>query len=149
MSENNEEVKDEFVPLKEFTVKRSEWVNGSYERSFSDQGFKRDRGPSRLLNNKGFKCCLGFHALACGFTEDEIRDKPTPNNLIINLRQTGDKRVENLGVLRGSYDNNNFAHSSVCERIIATNDSSLNQYEIEAELTKLFAEIDITIKFED
>ncbi len=37
---------------------------------------------SFLLRSKDKKkCCLGFFSLACGFNEDQIRNKITPNSL--------------------------------------------------------------------
>ena len=60
-----------------FTVKRSNWFRG--------EGSER----SRLLRGDGKMCCLGFLALSCGFTEEEILQKPTPMQIqLISARSS-------------------------------------------------------------
>jgi hypothetical protein len=62
------------------TIQRSKWRRGG------DRGWSRDSqigsGPTRLLNDEGFMCCLGFDALACGLTEDQIRNRHYPSSLV-------------------------------------------------------------------
>lgn len=54
---------------KVLTIVRSKWIRGG--------------DPSTaLLTSDGKMCCLGFDALACGFTEDQICYKPTPAQMV-------------------------------------------------------------------
>lgn len=51
------------------TVKRSEWNRG---------GRYSEYGISQLLNEKGFKCCLGFAGEQCGYLVNELLNSFTP-----------------------------------------------------------------------
>lgn len=42
------------------TIDRATW------RSGGELGYKTGRGDTELLNDEGFRCCLGFHASAAG-----------------------------------------------------------------------------------
>lgn len=55
--------------MRKLIIDRSRWYRG--------QG---GEGSGLLLGN-GHMCCLGFHALACGYTEEEIDGKQYPNAL--------------------------------------------------------------------
>lgn len=63
--------------MKVLTINRSEWRRGG---SFST-GAVKGQGITRLLNDQGFKCCLGFDALACGVTKGEIFNAMDPESL--------------------------------------------------------------------
>ncbi len=52
-----------YTPIKDLLIKRSEWVHG------------RGSNTSALLLDNGMKCCLGFYALACGYSPEVIRNK--------------------------------------------------------------------------
>lgn len=50
---------------KVLTIERAKWRRGGPCGIGS--------GPTALLNDSGFMCCLGFDALACGLSEAQIR----------------------------------------------------------------------------
>jgi hypothetical protein len=72
---------------KVLTIQRSKWRRGGGDDS------KHPAGPTRLLNEKGFMCCLGFDALACGVPAEEIHDVGEPEE-IGNLETFGDYYTE-------------------------------------------------------
>jgi hypothetical protein len=58
------------------TIDRKKWLRGT--------------GDSFLLSPRdGKMCCLGFYALACGLTENDIRDQLTP----VGVYKQHDKRM--------------------------------------------------------
>jgi hypothetical protein len=58
-------------PKPDNIIKRSEWDRGREQE---------DNDPTFLLGPHG-KCCLGFEALACGATEEQIRRECSPANV--------------------------------------------------------------------
>ncbi len=58
------------------TIERAKWRRGGNSH---DMVVKF--GGTRLLNDAGFMCCLGFDALACGLTRDQIAGKIFPSSL--------------------------------------------------------------------
>lgn len=54
-----------------FTVNREEWLRG--------------QNYGCLLDEDGMKCCLGFAALALGYSQDKIRDIGRPEELVDEL----------------------------------------------------------------
>jgi hypothetical protein len=55
------------------TIERSKWRRGGD----SDELVSK-YGLTYLLNDEGFMCCLGFDAVACGFSAADITYKPDP-----------------------------------------------------------------------
>jgi hypothetical protein len=55
------------------TVDRGKWLCGSLRESVF--------GISRLRNDAGMMCCLGFDAIACGVPADRIRGAFRPGDL--------------------------------------------------------------------
>lgn len=55
--------------MRTLIIDRREWARGSVG------------GESALLNHIGSKCCLGFEALACGFTKEDIAHTGTPEDI--------------------------------------------------------------------
>jgi len=58
------------------TIKRSKWRRGGGGITIND-----NKGSTRLLNDKGLMCCLGFDAIGCGFTPADILGKVDPEEL--------------------------------------------------------------------
>ena len=67
--------------LTEFTVKRSEWFTGLHKSGLDSAlavyGLDKDEDRYKLLG----RCCLGFAALACGYTDEDIRGTSYPRTL--------------------------------------------------------------------
>lgn len=105
---------------KKFTVERKDWNRG--------------QEVGQLLNSSGKKCCLGFYALSCGLTEEEIQGE---NLLTSWLVCDHDVLFEMLDDLLGHQD-----------KIIEVNDNpDLDDTEREMQLKELFARAGIQIKF--
>lgn len=115
-----------FTIPKEFTVKRSKWVNGDTKRSDN---------PSSLLNYQGNMCCVGFLAKACGLEDDMIEDRGILSDSIADKVIVG---IE-FDALNKAIDNAN---------IYFLNDDRFVENR-EDHLTEVFASIGITIHFED
>jgi hypothetical protein len=57
------------------TIERATWRRGG--------GYPSDRlGPTRLLNDRGLMCCLGFDAVACGVPRERILGEVDPESLL-------------------------------------------------------------------
>ena len=122
----------------EFTVKRSEWGQGSL--AYFPSGLRRNlTGNGAIYYHKdkdmvirfGYdttlkRCCLGFLGNACGVPDEEMYGHGMP----FDSRWPG-------------FD------QSIYEIIARVNDSDLSPSEKERQLTNLFASIDITVHFVD
>lgn len=53
-------------------IDRAKWLRGT----------AAVRGSYLLRKEDGKMCCLGFLALACGYTKEEIRGKSSPSDLV-------------------------------------------------------------------
>lgn len=133
-----------------FTVKRSEWLRGE------------GGAPSRLFRKTDNKrCCLGFFANACGFTDDELADNRTVAQMamerrLLELKNAApeDSRRRLLGFLL----DNRGINSDAAEELMKVNDAfdasvwngSFEQpLDREAKLTKLFADAGHEVVFVD
>jgi len=115
------------VPVaKEFTVKRSEWLRGT------DDGM--------LLDPWHKMCCLGFHALACGFGQDDLRAAESmPDDLVAVAPEALDEEYKEWALKR-----------DLLNDIAKDNDNSkLSDFDREQQLARKFAAMGITIHFED
>jgi hypothetical protein len=115
------------VPVaKEFTVKRSEWLRGT------DDGTLRQDIDGKM-------CCLGFHALACGFSAAALEEAGSmPSDLTDNgYAPDGDEYYA-------------WSRQPALDDIAKNNDSSvLQDSDRELLLRRQFSAIGITIHFED
>lgn len=116
----------------EFTVDRSKWLRGEDDESML----------LRKCDNK--MCCLGFFALACGLTRDEISGKSTPSSLAI-------RNIKLPSTMQFLLDEENQSiDSRLGNSMMATNDSkNINDDERERQLKLLFEQVGIEILFED
>ena len=126
----------------EFTVDRSLWARGKKFDQYGD---------SRLLNEFGCMCCLGFLAKACGYEDEQLDGTADPEELFKQehedlwpdglLRESSDDDLE----FRSGYDRWN---TDACHDIINTNDDETIGDELREEmLTILFARLGIKIVF--
>jgi hypothetical protein len=58
--------------MKQLTIDEKKWARGNINK------------PSRLLNNDGNMCCLGFLGKACKISKDILLDKEYPETLFIH-----------------------------------------------------------------
>lgn len=119
------------APLRKLVIDRSRWQCGAHTKGLLTQ----------LRNSAGRMCCLGFHSLALGYTEEEITGHWYPRSLADNGR-----KKDGLPVVPGTYgwDNNPFATQAA--RI---NDSTdIDDAERESRLVALFLEQGWELTFE-
>jgi len=63
--------------IRTFTVKRSKWLRGEYDKRYDRWKGKR----ATLLNNKGHSCCLGFVGISCGIPRVRLASQVQPDML--------------------------------------------------------------------
>lgn len=68
--------------MKTLTLDKSKWRCGGKTNNSAN---KLGKGPTKLLNEEGFMCCLGQFALQLGATEDMIRGRAIPAHIHISL----------------------------------------------------------------
>lgn len=112
--------------VKEFTVQRSKWLRGNMN-------------ISRLLNNKGKMCCLGFYSKACGIQNEDIKNISAPEDISNNVSKNWKTRLLKF---------NNRVNTAKCFKLMQINDSSsINDEERERRLTKQFKILGIKVNF--
>lgn len=121
---------------------RSGWVRGN------------TNGVSRMLTYDGkMMCCLGFLGKACGYSDDELRSRMNPGDVV-----TCATRQRNL-FPRGTFGHTDESFgdpvyrknlSDITKELIATNDSKyLTEKDREAEIVRLMRALDVIVTFED
>lgn len=123
----------------EFVVDRSTWLRGI--------------GTGSLQTKQGKRCCLGFHAIECGYTEEEIFGSYQPSQLTQNWKDPDQVGFFGLtkaypadpadpGVKTAGFD------TALCKRIMRINDEqAIDDEEREAKLTEMFAEMETKVIF--
>ncbi len=71
---------------KSFTIDRKIWSNAETHRRLEDVG-RHAEAHSKLLDEHGRMCCLGFYALACGVPKESIENVSTPDCIIKPYRR--------------------------------------------------------------
>lgn len=128
-----------------FTVKRSDWLRGPEAWDGARNEENSPNNISCLINAEGKKCCLGFLALACGYTEAELHGNPC----LSDLAALGN--VKYPAALRDYDKDHNFIEdSSECDAIMDDNDDvDISDEQRERYLKQKFSKIKIAINFED
>lgn len=70
-------------------IDRSKWSCGKD----TERGPKKSmhgKGPTELLNDQGYMCCLGFRALASGVLVDDIRNALEPCDIFTEIERYPD-----------------------------------------------------------
>ena len=108
----------------ELMIDRLRWLRGETDK---------DSYLLRASDNK--MCCLGFLALQCGYTLEDITDSETP------LLADGNNKFPDSIV-------EDDEHTEVCCALMRINDDGkLKEYEREPKLKTLFKQADILVKF--
>ena len=104
-------------------IDRKTWRTGDYGRN------KTGDGDTKLFNNEGYMCCLGFECLRRGFSKEQILNMYGPCDLDDNplSGQEGEKFVT--------------------DAININDDVNSTLKEKEAQIKKLFAEHNIDVQF--
>lgn len=112
--------------IKELTIKRSEWLRG-------------DKQNSKLLDEKGRKCCLGFFCLADGAKPEQILNFLSPKSAGFKSKQL----VEFDDARK--YTNSHFGY----EAMVINDDTFTTEKKREELLTEWFATNGVKISFID
>ena len=131
----------------EFTVKRSEWAYGGAYDKFTNEPI-----CTSLLDENGYKCCLGFFGLACGLEPADIKDHYYPYELRNKYPEwAGLRIIFNDFMLEDKFKSGDKLEDvEIISLIAKTNDDEDLPLETkETRLKQLFAMKDIVINFED
>lgn len=113
-------------PLKTFTIERKSWARGAGDASLFDPG-------------TGLKCCLGFYALSCGLTLEQIALEGDPHDVRDILPS------EAHWLIRPELKNSRDAL-----RLMAINDTPIaKEADREAKIVEIFAEHGVKPVFVD
>lgn len=107
----------------------------------------------RIPDNKeyaGMMCCLGFYALNCGYTEEEISDQLSPGSIADKRNDSGEcdirGGISKLVFSTGEPDE--MHNNKVCMSLMKYNDDENISDTVRIEkLTALFKEIDVEVEF--
>lgn len=98
--------------------------------------------PESMLRSRttGKMCCLGFRAIQCGYTVDQVTGRGTPFSLskMTNLRSEFGDMANNIG-------NSDLA----CAAMDINDALHIDETEREKRLTELFGKAGITVVFEN
>lgn len=116
--------------ITELTIDRKQWMRG--------------RGAGKLLNALDEKmCCLGFFAIACGASKDDIRDVRTPRSLMSYKSIFLDQLVAKLDAQGRILSMNN----ETADALMNTNDSrDLTEEDREKEIAELMLQLNPPVK---
>lgn len=120
---------------KEFTVYRSRWIRGQ---------------AIGFLHKFNKHCCVGFYALACGFTERQLEEVGRFETLAFESRHLGVSMEEKTKILHMDHTFFSGNKDNYETRAYKVNDNpDITDEEREAQLTAIFAEADVVVHFKD
>jgi len=121
--------------MEKLIIDRSKWRTGSEKPSATG------KGPTLLLNDEGFMCCLGFFCINKGLTRQLIRGTGEPSDIPMCI----DKLVD---VINYDDDSPDFSNTSFTLDAMEINDAdTISREEREKKLTELFSKEGITLEF--
>lgn len=103
-----------------FTIDRATWRNGGH-----------GVGPTRLLNEMGYQCCLGFVEEQLGLERAQIDGKATPEELDVSNMLARVVALESGGVMR-------MRQAIALDAIVLNDATNLSDAEREWRLQSLF-----------
>lgn len=134
------------TPVTDLTISRSRWWNGR-----GSNNSRLELKPDRCNDHTdGYRCCLGFYALQCGYKQGQLIDKPYfgKNKIHIeadetNLPAFGDAAWLNQPYYESLQDisSSETAHYTVGGMLAHFNDAgAISQEERERKVAKIFLE---------
>lgn len=104
---------------------------------------------SRLLRPAdGKMCCLGFLALQCGYTEEQISDYSAPKSIVYDYGGKPKGSFEKLVSINTDNHHRSVQCTNICERLMEANDDqSLSNIGRKCRISELFKEINIEVEF--
>lgn len=124
-------------------IDRKQWRRGetSVEQKLND--------PTSLLCKDGTKCCLGFYALQCGFTPEQIKGLGEPIEVYIDYNEVTKDWEKLVRFIEdeefGTMDTSGTMLTSAA--IDINDDILLSEEDREARLTAVFAKEGIEVEF--
>lgn len=117
--------------IRKLVIDCSRWIRG------------RKGGESKLLNENGNMCCLGFECLARGLTENDIRDRTRPCRVSNDInKKIPHMTFENFD-LQYNYEDND-----LIKKIMRVNDDgTISDSKRIGRLCRLFAKRGIKVGF--
>jgi hypothetical protein len=129
------------------TIERAKWRRGGTGKRPDDKveaigALDIEFGPTLLLNDKGLMCCLGFDALACGLSADQIVGAGEPSDIktLKVYDEEADEYIprEDLSPALLKYYDTRINHGAIVEKAIAANDADgVDDAERESEIRQL------------
>lgn len=117
--------------MQELVIDRQKWRTGQ------EGPHKTGDGPTQLLNEEGFMCCLGFECLRLGLTEDNILQIGEP-------QEVDEAYYDNIDyMLTGA----RFQKDWVTEAININDSVTMVLAEKEEAIIKLFANQGVNVTF--
>lgn len=108
---------------------------------------KGGHGSALLRAKDHLMCCLGFCLLQRGFSSDELLEVGTPGEMPCVNRAHPDAFPKVAGLV-DEYDEGGTYETETCEALVDVNDDpNIDDATREKRITKLFAEIGITVQF--
>lgn len=129
------------------TVKRSQWFRGHGWDTAISRLLITDKTSDKAVNyvaypkaaDIGKMCCLGFTALAFGYSKEDIANVETPLGLVNSIER-----------MPGLIDPNDCRHSHTCMDMMAANDSDrIDDARREYKLIRLGKQVGINFTFVD
>ena len=148
--------------VKAFVIDRSKWLNGTiidrysdaaddtalrteYDTSIDDVGDSVKPESGSLLHEfSGRMCCLGFYTLACGVPVKHLAGRDLPSSLPPSIVK---KFLPEFLVYARYPAGNVPGASDVADALASANDGEARPKEREAKITKLFADVGVTVTF--
>lgn len=121
--------------MEKLIIDRKKWRTGG------DSCYKTGSGPTLLLNDKGYMCCLGFDALRKGLSKKDILNVGEPEDIFDD--ENDDIRNEKLNKYYGE------GFSWTTEAIHINDDGETTPLEKEILLTQVFDEQGIKLTFKN
>ena len=114
-------------------IDRSRWRNAGH-----------DMGLTKLLNEQGYMCCLGFACQQLGGLEDkEIYMRASPMGTACSTQRI----LRNKKLIQYNSRYAYFRNSLLAEQAMLINDKDMPESERELKLVNLFADHDIKLEF--
>ncbi len=135
---------------KKLIIDRSKWRAGGADTDDDPYNSRVGEGDTRLLNDKGYMCCLGFACKQFANAQDEhLLNQPRPIIYLQFLNGTSTlKDIGEVPYLTNTSLDGIATESLLTQRAITLNDSSLfTKAGREDRIRDLFAKHDVEVEF--
>lgn len=125
--------------MRELTIDRKTWLRGCGSIK------------SKLLNNDGMRCCLGFECQALGYTDEQLLDRVSPRAIVdsVDFGHETKNIPQELAWLvhRVSFDGDRALESTPdAHELMSINDIELVENR-EERIAEIFARNGVEVKF--